>query len=142
MVPGGYGEASGAQGRNSYGEELGGSEGAAGIIELYWGVSDVYKAGGEKKPQVPGQTYEEYMKENIFEVCGMQNSTNTEVGNITSVPANGGEYMAAARGSRGAGDIHSNVCDILLWERALMSQQIINSEQLQHITTMLEEYFK
>lgn len=59
------------------------------------------------------------MKKNIFEVCGMQNSTNTEVG-----------------------DIHSNVCDILLWERALMSQQIINSEQLQHITTMLEEYFK
>lgn len=82
------------------------------------------------------------MKKNIFEVCGMQNSTNTEVGNITGVPANGGEYMAAARGSRGAGDIHSNVCDILLWERALMSQQIINSEQLQYITTMLEEYFK
>lgn len=90
--------------------------------------------------QVTGQTYEEYMKKNIFEICGMQNSTNTEVGNITSVPANGGEYMAAARGSRGAGDIHSNVCDILLWDRALMSQQIINSEQLQYMTEMRNGY--
>lgn len=89
---------------------------------------------------VTGKTYEEYMKQNIFEVCGMHNSTNTEVGNITSVPANGGEYMAAARGSRGAGDIHSNVCDVLLWDRALMSQQIIDSEQLQYMTEMRNGY--
>ena len=90
--------------------------------------------------QVTGMTYEEYMKQNIFEVCGMQNSTNTEVGNITSVPANGGEYIPTARCFRGTGDIHSNVCDMLLWDRALMSNQIINSEQLQYMREMRNDY--
>lgn len=90
--------------------------------------------------QVTGKTYEEYMKENIFDVCGMPSSTNTKVGNITSVPANGGKYMAAARNARGAGDIHSNVCDMLRWDRALMSHQIINSEQLQYMTEMRNGY--
>ncbi len=85
--------------------------------------------------QVTGKTYEEYMKENIFNVCGMENSTTTEVGNITSVPAEG-EHFLFARCCRGAGDIHSNVCDILLWDRALFSHQIINSEQLQYMTEM------
>jgi len=90
--------------------------------------------------QVTGKTYEEYMRQNIFEVCGMQNSTTTEVGNITSVPANGGEYWTVARCGRGVGDMHSNVCDILLWNRALMSHQIINSEQLQYMTEIRNGY--
>lgn len=80
------------------------------------------------------------MKENIFDVCGMQYSATTEVGNITSVPVKGGEYSAWARCCRGAGDIHSNVCDILLWDRALMSQRIIDSEQLQYMTEMRNDY--
>jgi len=90
--------------------------------------------------QVTGMTYEEYMKENIFDVCGMENSTTTEAGNMTSVPANGGEYFMFARNIRGAGDIHSNVCDILLWDRTLMSNQIINSEQLQYMREMRNDY--
>ncbi len=91
--------------------------------------------------QVTGKTYEEYMQQNIFEVCGMQSSTTTEVGNITSVPANDGEYFAVARFVRGAGDIHSNVCDILFWDRALMSNKIINSEQLQYMTEMRNGFY-
>ena len=91
--------------------------------------------------QVTGKTYKEYIEQNIFEVCGMQSSTTMEVGNITSVPANGGEYFAVSRFVRGAGDIHSNVCDILLWDRALMSNKIINSEQLQYMTEMRNGFY-
>ncbi len=90
--------------------------------------------------QVTGQTYEEYMQKNIFDVCKMQNSTTTEIGNITSVPAPEAGYMQDARTSRGVGDIHSNVCDILLWDRALMAGEVINSEQLQYMTQMRAGY--
>lgn len=89
--------------------------------------------------KVTGQTYEEYMGKNIFELCGMLNSTNTEVGNVTSVPV-GVDYMATGRLARGAGDIHSNVCDVLLWDRALMSKKVIDSEQLQYMIQMRNGY--
>lgn len=92
--------------------------------------------------QVTGQTYEEYMQKNVFDVCGMLNSTCCEVGNITSVPAkqSGGVYMETARGCRGAGDMHSNVSDILLWDRALFGNKIIDSEQLEYMLEMRNGY--
>lgn len=92
--------------------------------------------------QITGQTYEEYIKENIFEVCGMKNSTCTEIGNITSVPMPNGEkdYTKWGRAMRGAGDIHSNVCDFLLWCRALMNTELINETQLTYMTTPSQKY--
>ncbi len=90
-----------------------------------------------------GMPYEEYIRENIFDVCGMANSTCVEVGNITSVPF--GEldmgYMKTQMCCRGAGDIHSNVCDILLWDRALLSGgKILDSEQLDYMTELRKGY--
>ncbi|MBR4083586.1 MAG: beta-lactamase family protein [Lachnospiraceae bacterium] len=92
--------------------------------------------------QVTGETYAEYIQKNIFDVCGMQNSTSCEVGNISSVPAemSGGEYMQAGKSARGAGDVHSNVCDMLLWDRALMSNKVIDANQLEYMTQMRNGY--
>lgn len=92
--------------------------------------------------QVTGQTYEEYMQKNVFDVCGMLSSTCCEVGNITSVPAeqSGGEYMKIGRACRGAGDIHSSVSDILLWNRALFGNKIIDAEQLGYMLEMRNGY--
>lgn len=92
--------------------------------------------------QVTGETYAEYIQKNIFDVCGMQNSTSCEVGNITSVPAEmcGGEYMQAGKSARGAGDVHSNVCDMLLWDRALMSNKVIDAKQLEYMIQMRNGY--
>lgn len=90
--------------------------------------------------QITGETYEEYMKKNIFDVCKMENSTCTETGNITSVPQGNGAYLAMGRTCRGSGDIHSNVCDILLWNRALMSGKIIDKTQLQYMTELRNGY--
>ena len=72
----------------------------------------------------------------------MQNSTSCEVGNITSVPAEmcGGEYMQAGKSARGAGDVHSNVCDMLLWDRALFSNKVIDAKQLEYMTQMRNGY--
>jgi len=92
--------------------------------------------------QVTGQTYEDYIKENIFEVCGMENSTCTEVGNITSVPMPKGveDYGKWGRKCRGAGDIHSNVCDYLLWCRGLMNGKVLDETQLTYMTTPSKGY--
>ena len=89
--------------------------------------------------QVSGQTYEEYIKEHIFDVCDMPSSTCCEYGNITSV-AHEADYHTYGRCSRGAGDIHSNVCDILRWDRALFGGKLVGEEQLDYITTMRHGY--
>ncbi len=89
--------------------------------------------------QVSGQTYEEYIKENIFDACVMPSSTCCEYGNITSVPREA-DYHAYGRCSRGAGDIHSNVCDMLRWDRALFGGKLVGKEQMEYITTMSHGY--
>lgn len=92
--------------------------------------------------QITGKTYADYIKESIFDVCGMKNSTCTEAGNMTSVPVPGGveDYMAYVNACRGSGDIHSNVCDILLWNRALMNKKVINETQFAYMTTPRNGY--
>ncbi len=90
--------------------------------------------------QVTGDTYEEYMKQHIFEVCSMKKTTCTETGNITSVPGDKAEYMAVGKACRGAGDMHSNVCDILLWDRALMTGKVIDETQLNYMTKLRNGY--
>lgn len=82
------------------------------------------------------------MQKNIFDVCGMEYSTCCEVGNITSVPAkmSGGEYMKEGKCAKGAGDVHSNVCDMLLWDRALMANKVIDEKQFAYMTEMRNGY--
>lgn len=86
--------------------------------------------------QVTGQSYEEYMKENIFDVCKMRNSTCTETGNLTSIPIPGGEeaYRKNGKLCRGVADVHSSPCDMLLFDRALMAGEVIDYNHLSYVT--------
>ena len=94
--------------------------------------------------QVTGESYADYVQKNIFDVCGMEHSTCMVNGGLTSVPvlpsegtyefdpyevAPGG-YSQWANSSRGAGDIHSCCADLLAFDRALTSGQLINEESL------------
>lgn len=83
--------------------------------------------------QVTGLSYEEYMQAYLFDVCGMESTTCTETGNMTSVPQGNGSYTTLGRVIRGAGDMHSNVCDILMFDRELMAGRIINEEHLDYM---------
>lgn len=91
--------------------------------------------------QVTGQSYEEYMQENIFDVCDMKNTTCTETGNITSVPIPAGEegYAKYGKAYRGAGDIHSNPCDVLLFDRGLMKGKLMDYTHLEFVTEPKDE---
>ncbi len=90
--------------------------------------------------QVTGQPYEEYLQQNIFDVCAMPRSSACATGDVTSVPKLGYGYMEFARCCRGAGDIHSNVCDILRWDRNLFGGKILDDEQFEYMTTMRNGY--
>ncbi len=92
--------------------------------------------------QVTGETYKDYIEKNIFEACGMKNSTCTETGNMTSVPMpiDVKFYQAYGKSTRGSGDIHSNVCDILLWDRALVDGKVVDETQFTYMTTPRNGY--
>lgn len=90
--------------------------------------------------QVTGLTYEQYIQAYMLDACGLENTTCIEAGNLTSVPHGNGKYLTMGRVCRGAFDMHSNVCDILMWDRELMAGRIIDEEHLEYMTTARNEY--
>ena len=91
--------------------------------------------------QVTGQSYEEYIENNLFAVCDMPCSTCCETGGITSVPEMGAKYWSVGRGGRGYGDIHSNVCDILRWDRTLLDERsLLDDEQMEYMLSLRNGY--
>jgi len=90
--------------------------------------------------QVTGQPYEEYVQQNIFDVCDMPYSSACTTGDLTSVPELGYDYMYTAKNCRGAGDIHSNVCDLLRWDRMLFSGKLLDEQQMEYMTTFRKGY--
>lgn len=90
--------------------------------------------------QVTGESYEEYLRTHLFEPYKLQHTTCVEIGNLTSMPSGNGEYMGIAGACRGAGDMHSNVCDILLWNRALLTGKVLDEAQLKDIKEMPNGY--
>ena len=91
--------------------------------------------------QVTGQPYEDYIRQNIFDVCNMPNSSACAYSDLTSAPEMGSEYSAEGRCCRGAGDIHSNVCDILRWDRALLNgQKLLDEERMEYMLDFRNGY--
>lgn len=90
--------------------------------------------------QTSHMTYEEYIQQNFFDKCNMTNSTCCEVGNLTSVPEIKDGYTKLGRLCRGAGDIHSNVIDLLNWERMLHQGKILDENQLNKMFDMQDNY--
>lgn len=85
--------------------------------------------------KVTGLGYDEYIQENIFDVCRMEHSSSMKTGDITSVPElilsnTSPMYLECPRNARGAGDIHSCCADMLAFDRALIGGKLINEESL------------
>ena len=85
--------------------------------------------------QVTGRPYKDVIEETIFSPLGMINSSSMTFGDVTSCPENG--YMEEIRTARGAGDIHSNVLDLLKFDRALFAGEIVGEKSLD---TMFQFY--
>ena len=93
---------------------------------------------------VTGKSYEENMKERIFNRIGMKNSYLERPAEIIKNKASGYDrsgmnYVNTAYfnvgNAVGAGDIASNVIDLYKWDRALYGEEIINETSKRKIFT-------
>lgn len=73
--------------------------------------------------KITGKAYKEVVSEMVFDPAGMTASSATTFGDVTSVPENKAGYMKELVAARGAGDIHSNVLDLLRFDRAFFNGQ-------------------
>ena len=92
--------------------------------------------------QVTGVKYCDYKKKNIFEKCGMKNTTSMAKDDMTYVPVNFEEqaaygftdekgYPICPNNSRGDGGIHSCLSDMLSFDRALFGGMLLNKQSME-----------
>ena len=109
------------------------------FLELLYALDLVFEPGSKMKycntnyvllamiiEKLTGKSYKENVRERIFEPLGMNCSSSTTYGDVTSVPEGEDGYMKEYQIARGAGDIHSNVTDLLKFNRALFNEQIVS----------------
>ncbi len=85
--------------------------------------------------KVSGRSYKECIEDMVFSPAGMECSSADTIGDVTSCPEEADGYHLAQHSARGAGDIHSNVLDMLRFDRAYFARKIINSNSIE---TMLK----
>ena len=82
------------------------------------------------------------MKENIFDKCGMKNTTSMATGDLTYVPKYFEEdakygfcdkdgYPVCPNNTRGDGGIHSNLTDMVAFDRALFTGKLLNKSSME-----------
>lgn len=92
--------------------------------------------------QTAGMKYCDYVKENIFAKCGMNNTSSMATGDLTYVPADFDElvyygftdpdgYPACPNNSRGDGGIHSCITDMVSFDRALFGGKLLSDESME-----------
>ena len=93
---------------------------------------------------VTGESYADYVQKNIFDVCGMENSSAMGKGDITSVPdvnmGGDAKYIEMPNTLRGAWDTHSCAADVLAFNRALMSNRLLSGESKDKMLTSQKGY--
>lgn len=89
---------------------------------------------------ISGLSYDQYVQQNFFDLCDMKNTSSCKVGDLTSKPAIPGGDTKLGKLCRGAGDMHSNVVDLLSWERMLHQGKVIDEKQLNRMFEMKDHY--
>lgn len=104
--------------------------------------------------QVSGESYDEYIQKNIFDVCGMEHSSSMKTGDVSVIPDPPPEglydfdiyevfpdgYWSQQRSSRGAGDIHCCATDMLAFDRALIGGKLISEGSLAEMFKIDKNY--
>ncbi|MBO4927182.1 MAG: beta-lactamase family protein [Clostridiales bacterium] len=88
--------------------------------------------------KVSGKKYEEYVNEVIFTPCKMTGTSSMAVGDITA--SVGDSFAFLPMYTFGAGDIHSNVVDMLKYNRALFGGYLLNKQSMAKIFEMVDMY--
>lgn len=118
---------------------------ASGDLEFEPGTKFVYSNSGyfllgAVIEKVTGKSYEQVLKERIFEPLGMKNSGYDHWGTILSKRATG--YTRTPRGYEtapyldmslpyAAGSLYSTVEDLLIWDQALYGDKVLSAQSRQ-----------
>ena len=92
--------------------------------------------------KVSGMKYCDYVKENIFDKCGMTKTTSMAVGDMTYVPVGFDElvkngftdkdgYPAGPNNHRGGSGIHSCLTDMVKFDRALFAGKLLSEASME-----------
>ncbi len=92
--------------------------------------------------KISGMKYCDYVKKNIFDKCGMKKTTSMATGDLTYVPEDYEDqvkygfsdkdgYPACPNNSRGDGGIHSNLTDMVAFDRALFGGNLLNQKSME-----------
>ena len=91
--------------------------------------------------QASGVSYEDYIKENIFKPCGMKISSmsaeDTDAKGHGSVES--GEIVVNPKFTFAAGNIYTNVYDLLRWDRMLHTGKLLSQESYNEMITPSED---
>ena len=91
--------------------------------------------------QASGVSYEDYIKENIFKPCGMKISSmsaeDTDAKGHGSVES--GEIVVNPKFTFAAGNIYTNVYDLLRWERMFHTGKLLSQESYKEMITPSED---
>lgn len=89
--------------------------------------------------KLTGKAYEEILREQIFEPCGMNSTSSMTEGDVTaSIKADAWYFLPSY--TKGAGDIHSNVVDMLKYHRALFGGYLLKEESMKELLTPVDGY--
>ena len=92
--------------------------------------------------KLSGMKYCDYVKKNIFDKCGMKTTTSMATGDMTYVPVGYEDqvkygfsdkdgYPACPNNCRGDGGIHSNLTDMVKFDRALFAGKLLNKSSME-----------
>lgn len=90
--------------------------------------------------KITEKSYKENIQEHIFEPLDMDSSSATTFGDVTSVPEGKYGYMQEYQIARGAGDIHSNVLDLLKFNRAFFNEEIVTHDGKSGMLDFIDDY--
>ena len=80
--------------------------------------------------RVTGKTYEDILNEEIFRPCGMTDTTAMCFGDVTASIKDDAWYTEPCQ-TKGCGDIHSTVVDLLKYDRALFGGYLLKDKTME-----------
>ena len=86
-----------------------------------------------------GTSYAKFMEETIFKPCGMTDTTSMKDGNVQASIKNDAWYNTV-NSSKGCGDVHSTVVDLLKYERALFGGYLLSEGSVKEIMNFIDGY--
>lgn len=86
-----------------------------------------------------GMSYARFMEETVFKPCGMTDTTSMTNENVQASISKDAWYNTF-KSSKGCGDVHSSVVDLLKYHRALFGGYLLSGESMKEMMNFVDGY--